>query len=136
MPYVGRSSFLPILWFSLDISYKCVNALCRAFFISTVLFLYPKIKEETCVNALCRAFFISTTQTTTKNANTTSCVNALCRAFFISTRYGDGPERNTGLCQCPMSGVLHFYPDLWKPLILRGCRSQFCKPILHFTENR
>ena len=39
-------------------------------------------------------------------------------------------------CQCPESGFFHFYPDLWNPLILRGCRSQFCKPISVSVKKR
>ena len=40
------------------------------------------------------------------------------------------------LCQCPTAGFFHFYPDLWNPLILRGCRSQFCKPISVSVKKR
>ena len=37
------------------------------------------------------------------------CVNALYRAFSISTRTMTPKEENNMVCQCPLSGFLHFY---------------------------
>ena len=86
------------------------------------------------VNALSRAFFISTCHRATKNKCERECVNALSRAFFISTSGGCGwsrdkrgvsmpsvvlssflleifdKEKKIGYaCQCPQSCFLHFY---------------------------
>ena len=59
MPYVGRSSFLQWLMYLKELKTWCVNALCRAFFISTGKKKGEELRKI-CVNALCRAFFIST----------------------------------------------------------------------------
>ena len=64
------------------------------------------------------------------------CVNALQRASSISTIYYSGAWIHGSMCQCPTAGFFHFYPDLWNPLILRGCRSQFCKPISVSVKKR
>ena len=110
----------------------CVNALYRAFFISTCLTVVLTAGWRMCVNALYRAFFIST-NVHLSDERWMECVNALYRAFFISTKDGQMIYGLYCLCQCPISGFLHFYPDLWEPLILRGCRHQFCKPIWCFS---
>ena len=40
------------------------------------------------------------------------CVNALHRAYYISTvKRVETTDRN-GVCQCPSSGLLHFYGTL------------------------
>ena len=40
------------------------------------------------------------------------CVNALLRAYSISTTDDDNPYQTSSVCQCPSSGLLHFYERL------------------------
>ena len=56
--------------------------------------------------------------------------------FHFYCSYFRGTRKYIQLCQCPTAGFFHFYPDLWNPLILRGCRSQFCKPISVSVKKR
>ena len=110
MPCIGLSSFLQALDKMNDMSTFCVNALYRAFFISTkgendyedhkfmcqcpvsgFLHFYVgtvigAVLIGGCVNALYRAFFISTTPCGGIPQGYYDCVNALYRAFFISTQ--------------------------------------------------
>ena len=42
------------------------------------------------------------------------CVNALYRAFSISTAGNEAGETIiAAMCQCPLSGFLHFYANQW-----------------------
>ena len=83
MPYLGRTSFLHISGIKRVKLIDGVNALSRAHFIST-LCVHIRLQVMTCVNALSRAHFISTSM-----ANNYGCYMTLC--------------------QCPISGALHFY---------------------------
>ena len=38
-----------------------------------------------------------------------NCVNALSRAHFISTVKNEETKNVKEMCQCPISGALHFY---------------------------
>ena len=78
-------------------------------------FYWTKVSPSTigkrCVNALSRAFLISTGWITQQATPFMRGVNALSRAFLIST-----PWRKEGkmgkyvtMCQCPISGFPHFY---------------------------
>ena len=62
-----------------------------------------------CVNALYRAFSISTVIITKWKDATEKCVNALYRAFSISTRVRKLQINSRMMCQCPLSGFFHFY---------------------------
>ncbi len=41
-----------------------------------------------------------------------SCVNALTRAYPISTKKGSKEAAKSIMCQCPYSGLSHFYLSL------------------------
>ena len=60
------------------------------------------------VNALYRAYSISTAQDTVEGTEET-CVNALYRAYSISTATKLYKSISDDVCQCPVSGLLHFY---------------------------
>ena len=85
-------------------------------FSNGVISIFANIPAHDCiiagcgVNVLCRAFFISTYLESSILKLVKKGVNALYRAFFISTLdvsvYAK-PELD--LCQCPVSGFLHFY---------------------------
>ena len=60
------------------------------------------------VNALWRAFFIST-DINLRSENCYIGVNALWRAFFISTLPAENADGGSAWCQCPMTGFFHFY---------------------------
>ena len=64
---------------------RCVNALGRAYPISTLNVAGVNLTEIDCVNALSRAYPISTIIITEKPIDEISCVNALSRAYPIST---------------------------------------------------
>ena len=134
MPYDGLFSFLLTgRQNCTSTSPRGVNALWRAFFISTVPVAYNDRYNRRCqcpmtgffhfygktdgkekslrnsVNALWRAFFISTHAKFCIDTDGKS-VNALWRAFFISTRRtGRSRIRTARRCQCPMTGFFHFY---------------------------
>ena len=61
------------------------------------------------VNALWRAFFISTTLMEINGTPGLKSVNALWRAFFISTKIMLAVMAALRTCQCPMTGFFHFY---------------------------
>ena len=80
-------------------------------------FLLPEdllLKMAKGVNALWRAFFISTGKHGT-SAAVSARVNALWRAFFISTSTGQQQSLYIMRCQCPMTGFFHFYDILDPP---------------------
>ena len=133
-PISGFLHFYPV-WTSAGwgMTECCVNALYRAFFISTFENSWFQMYADNCVNALYRAFFISTVKNEKEvvQAVTVSMPYIGLSSFLQHPEY-ISKELNK-LCQCPISGFLHFYPDLWEPLILRGCRHQFCKPIWCFS---
>ena len=133
MPYLGRTSFLlPISLLSRILRSACQCPISGALHfykgignkscslccvcqcpISGALHFYQKDGTATqyrleCVNALSRAHFISTCNIRLFDEKS-RCVNALSRAHFISTILTIKllPERS--LCQCPISGALHFY---------------------------
>ena len=83
MPYLGRTPFLQTGRISGKIKGYCVNALSRAHSISTKELRYLKIGY--------------------------GGVNALSRAHSISTIQYTLYDIQTALCQCPISGALHFY---------------------------
>ena len=136
MPYDGLFSFLRRTCKRAEKIWKeCVNALWRAFFISTVCgdrwawtsqcmcqcpmtgffhfyvcAVYYANASMKCVNALWRAFFISTDLRETLEYDFNVGVNALWRAFFISTAANAVEQyEEMGWCQCPMTGFFHFY---------------------------
>ena len=63
-----------------------VNALGRAYPISTLNVAGVNLTEIDCVNALSRAYPISTAHCDKYNAINGKCVNALSRAYPISTK--------------------------------------------------
>ena len=108
MPYDGLFSFL--LWRSPPVPERVrgVNALWRAFFIST----YGDWSREDasrcfCVNALWRAFFISTWNRGHWHRSSIR-VNALWRAFFISTSSRTWSYWNDLLVSMPYDGLFSF----------------------------
>ena len=109
MPFIGLSPFL--LWQSNDrkVWRRCVNALYRAFSISTywVLFLYPKLRRK-CQCPL-SGFLHFYWETNDRKVWRRLRVNALYRAFSISTDNLGREEVQIKTCQCPLSGFLHFY---------------------------
>ncbi len=85
----------------------CVNALSRAHSISTVEHMPPNTGKR-CVNALSRAHSIST-KVRINFLVFFQRVNALSRAHSISTILGEIAALRKKMCQCPISGALHFY---------------------------
>ena len=87
MPFNGLTSFLHELQKAIKaLTLKgCVNALQRAYIISTDVMPFMLNSMTNCVNALQRAYIISTTATATANMTT--------------------PQ----VCQCPSTGLHHFY---------------------------
>ena len=84
MPFIGLSPFLRSFWFTISCSCSiCVNALYRAFSISTE---YLQVQPSEIMS-----------------------VNALYRAFSISTNESEDYVWHYIVCQCPLSGFLHFY---------------------------
>ena len=80
-----------------------------------------------CVNALYRAFSISTYYCALRHEEHSNCVNALYRAFSISTAAQAYPGKVVGMCQCPLSGFLHFYAPLWERPKMKHLRTRFCR---------
>ena len=85
-----------------------VNALSRAFFISTEK-VNSLIMMKKSVNALSRAFFISTTARAIANSDTIvcQCPQSCFLHFYKSTL--TGVDNSSKMCQCPQSCFLHFY---------------------------
>ena len=83
MPFIGLSPFLPNTDNAKEDLLNRVNALYRAFSISTDPETDSRNGKE-CVNALYRAFSISTLSKIIKK-HLLNRVNALYRAFSIST---------------------------------------------------
>ena len=71
---------------------------------------YVDIKKIFGVNALCRAYLISTGNSGIRYNLQPGCVNALCRAYLISTLSSPVCIYIQPIwCQCPVSGLPHFY---------------------------
>ena len=134
-PASGFFHFYPIKEVSIMFKQNCVNALHRASSIST---MFADIPLERLCMCQCPAsgFFHFYLKYQIPITCILECVNALNRASSISTRSSRFVSPYLFMCQCPESGFFHFYPDLWNPLILRGCRSQFCKPISVSVKKR
>ena len=80
------------------------------------------------VNALNRAFLISTMEPDSKFIRNSKSVNALNRAFLISTKAKTGkPLTKKEGCQCPQSGFPHFYGTPWETAIYKAFKTHFCK---------
>lgn len=56
-------------------------------------------------------------------------IHALHRAYFISTLYNQEQEIVLELCQCPQSGLLHFYGTPLETLYLCGFPEPFLQVI-------
>ena len=67
-----------------------------------------KQEKSRSVNALCRAYSISTVTCDVKKFGIRG-VNALCRAYSISTDFREQYQLFDKRCQCPVSGLFHFY---------------------------
>jgi len=135
MPFIGLTPFLQIILFCNFVTYNCVNALHRAYSISTKTRTLATT-VTTGVNALHRAYSISTKENfcfgiktdwvsmpfigltpflqpnmTSCNPNTTMCQcpsSGLLHFYYTyNKKYNDLYE----LCQCPSSGLLHFYKN-------------------------
>ena len=109
MPYLGRTSFLRGKESQNALSRISVNALSRAHFISTfITVLVIAMSTKVSMPYLGRTSFLRSGGRVWKMPN--ACVNALSRAHFISTpREKSGKYVLSELCQCPISGALHFY---------------------------
>ena len=107
MPSVVLSSFLResdcLLWSEYD-RCQCPQSCFLHFYKSCV----GCWLVMSCVNALSRAFFISTNDENNNKRNYKR-VNALSRAFFISTHSRRTQHYPQPQCQCPQSCFLHFY---------------------------
>ena len=112
MPYDGLFSFLREQKQKSSSLQKSVNALWRAFFISTRTGRRNgELSVCVGVNALWRAFFISTADP----AYDWWVLGYVCQCpmtgFFISTRSAPLRSWHSGWCQCPMTGFFHFYKE-------------------------
>ena len=134
MPYDGLFSFLPS---AASTAWWLKSSVCQCPMTGFFHFYHSSTQRRSMihgVNALWRAFFISTGRIHAAGDNKKWCVNALWRAFFISTcppsrgmnswrrvsmpydglfsflrsRHRSGIDGHTG-CQCPMTGFFHFY---------------------------
>ena len=86
-----------------------VNALWRAFFISTPLMLRKERFTEVSM-PYDGLFSFLRTDNGEQEKKISDSVNALWRAFFISTQLAAGViVYDVGGCQCPMTGFFHFY---------------------------
>ena len=107
MPSVVLSSFLRLYrFFSFFSQSVSMPSVVLSSFLHHRYITVDSIKEG--VNALSRAFFISTPFTSLAT-KTLKGVNALSRAFFISTILISKQTWNSPTCQCPQSCFLHFY---------------------------
>ena len=88
---------------------KGVNALKRAYCISANWWILWSLFFKLSVNALKRAYCISTIPDFPLNPTKEYCVNALKRAYCISTFCNAVGHAFTCMCQCPKTGLLHFY---------------------------
>ena len=84
MPYIGLIPFLRKEENEENFKGTCVNALPRAYPISTFI-KFIKGEHFMCVNALHRAYPISSSPLKRWNKFWKQCVNALHRAYPIST---------------------------------------------------
>ena len=110
MPFIGLSPFLHGGGYSrAEETPYCVNALYRAFSISTA----GNEAGETIIAAMCQCplsgFLHFYANQWVEDSTHACCVNALYRAFSISTGIIMKRLINKLLCQCPLSGFLHFY---------------------------
>ena len=85
MPLVGLIPFLQKILFDVGFCAGCVNALGRAYPISTNNDTQNTTTSAQCVNALGRAYPISTSTTTPAKYTRNTGVNALGQAYPIST---------------------------------------------------
>ena len=133
MPYLGPSSFLLLLHLSIPTTSSCVNALPRAFLISTdakpavgksynwcqcptsgLPHFYEEVLEKLKDKPLCQC----PTSGLPHFYNPTCC-NDYCRKRCVSMPYlgpssflqlPEGAQyRKVIVCQCPTSGLPHFY---------------------------
>ena len=151
MPFFGLTPFLLPYLYWLPLIVQGVNALLRAYSIST----HARAKQYlwccVCVNALLRAYSISTIQQNHlirqnhpvsmpffgltpflheshwRQNNVSRRVNALLRAYSISTIKSLETFSFMRKCQCPSSGLLHFYSTLWEPSVYAASQTHFCK---------
>ena len=110
----------------------CVNALYRAFSISIVMKIYREQIYQECVNALHRAYSISTSFELISGKKS----KGVSMPFIGLTpflHYFAMQIRNELVCQCPLSGLLHFYMTMKKPLSNLGAWCQCpSSGFLHF----
>ena len=100
--------------------------------LSGFLHFYIKLdwcgaKKNVCVNALYRAFSISTT----------ICNGVISIDYAVSMPFiglspflpiEDMPENIwQNMCQCPLSGFLHFYAPLWERPKMKHLQTRFCR---------
>ena len=86
-----------------------------------------KQEKSRSVNALCRAYSISTVTCDVKKFGIRG-VNALCRAYSISTDFREQYQLFDKRCQCPVSGLFHFYQSFIDTNAeLNGCVNALCR---------
>ena len=109
MPYVGLTSFPQNLsWIHLRILLS-VNALCRAYLISTaatlVYTVYQDVVSMPCVG-----------------------LTSFLHVGFTCNYCNDS------VCQCPVSGLPHFYPAPLRASVYAGFSACFCRYFSEYSE--
>ena len=107
-PISGSLHFYSSFKIVLCIGSTCVNALSRAPFISTWI-CWTGRRPESSVSMPYLGLPSFLRNETKKQRYGKDCVNALSRAPFISTPEEEELISDEELCQCPISGSLHFY---------------------------
>ena len=152
MPFIGLSPFLLKEEWDYGNNQWCVNALYRAFSISTNgdesmtfkvstecqcplsgflhFYIMEKLVWERLLDVSMPFIGLSPFLHSLAMDIMTSvcCVNALYRAFSISTycpRCGSFNDHYE--CQCPLSGFFHFYAPLWERPKMKHLQTRFCR---------
>ena len=112
LPYQAVTSFLQEILTTKALQYyHCVNALSGCYLISTALQEISTAIQETCVNALSGCYLISTEDDRKAILSYWDRVNALSGCYLISTAQQIMlSEELSGVCQCPLGLLPHFYP--------------------------
>ena len=127
MPFIGLSPFLLCAFLKVqpgDIMCQCPLSGFLHFYGDELMTF--KVKTES-VNALYRAFSISTLVRLWMQVHLFLCQCPLSGFLHFYAGKISMAEASACMCQCPLSGFLHFYAPLWERPKMKHLQTRFCR---------